>query len=44
MGIIFFDGPGQGAFLNCLGETYRSRSLGLPRVKCDALGNTVPAE
>ena len=28
MGIIFFDGPGQGAFLNCLGETYRSRFPG----------------
>ena len=44
MGIIFFDGPSQGSSLNCLGETYRARSLGLPKVKCDASGNTVAAE
>ena len=42
MGIIFFDGPNQGASLNCLGELYRSRSLGLPKVECDANGNTIP--
>ena len=42
MGIIFFDGPGKGSSLNCLGETYRARALGLPKVKCDASGNTVP--
>ncbi len=41
MGIIFFDGPQEGASLNCLGEVYRARSLGLPRVDCDADGNVV---
>ena len=41
MGIIFFDGPQQGASLNCLGEVYRVRSLGLPRVECDTDGNVV---
>ena len=41
MGIIFFDGPSEGASLNCLGEVYRARSLGLERVRCDAQGNTV---
>ena len=43
MGIIFFDGPEVGASLNCLGEAYRARALGLSPVKCDAAGNTVPA-
>ena len=41
MGIIFFDGPQRGATLNCLGDTYRSRSLVSLRLKCDASGNTV---
>ena len=41
MGIIFFDGPNQGDPINCLGEVYRARSLGLPHVACDANGNTV---
>ena len=36
MGTIFFDGPGQDASLNCLGETYRAMSLSLPRASCDA--------
>ena len=44
MGIVFFEGPDVGASLNCLGEIYRSRSLGLPHVKCDANGNSVPAD
>ena len=43
MGISFFDVPGVGATLNCLGETYRHRALGLNPVKCDATGATVPA-
>ena len=42
MGIIFFDGPNQGASLNCLGEIYRARSLGLPRLQCSAAGETIP--
>jgi hypothetical protein len=41
MGITFFDGPEDGAALNCLGETYRARALGEPRVSCDREGNTV---
>ena len=41
MGIIFFEGPDQGAGLNCLGEVYRARALGLPRLACDSLGNVV---
>ena len=46
MGIIFFDGPDQGASLNCLGETYRSWSMQVPgtpppEVECDPDGNTV---
>ena len=42
MGISLFDGPDIGANLTCLGEIYRARSLGEPRVKCDKVGNTVP--
>ena len=42
MGITLFDGPNIGASLNCLGETYRHRALGLDPVKCDANGNMVP--
>lgn len=42
MGITFFDGDGEGAALNCLGEVYRARATGAPRVACDADGNTVP--
>ena len=41
LGIIYFDGPGQGAARTCLGDLLRARSLGEPRVKCDALGNTI---
>ena len=44
MGISFLDGPDVGATLNCLGETYRHRALGLSPVKCDATGATVPAD
>ncbi len=43
MGIIFFDGPLQGASINCLGEVYRARSLNNPNLACDASGNTVAA-
>ena len=39
MGVIFFDGPGQGAPLTCLGQVYRARSLGLPELTCDAEGS-----
>lgn len=42
MGIVFFDGPEQGAGLTCLGSVYRARSLNDPRVRCDASGNAVP--
>ena len=42
MGIIFFDDPGQGAPLNCLGLLYRARAQGEPRVKCDINGNSIP--
>jgi len=41
MGITFFDGAEDGSALNCLGETYRARALGEPRVACDRDGNTV---
>jgi hypothetical protein len=44
MGIIFFDGPNQGASLNCLGEIYRARSLGGNRLRCDAGGATITDE
>ena len=44
MGMIFFDGPNNGASLNCLGEIYRARSLGEGRWKCDAEGNKVPEQ
>ena len=43
MGIYFFDGPSQGSPLNCLGEVYRARSLGLPKLECDANGSAVLA-
>ena len=42
MGIIFFDEPEVGAPLNCLGQLYRARALGLSPVSCDAEGNAVP--
>ena len=42
MGVILFDGPQQGASLNCLGEVYRARSLALPRLACDPDGNAIP--
>ena len=41
MGPVFFDGPGQGASLNCLGEVYRARALGLPRLDCDTDGSLI---
>jgi PGF-pre-PGF domain-containing protein len=46
MGISLFSDPDAGAFPapNCLGETYRTRSLGLVRLKCNAAGDTVSAE
>jgi hypothetical protein len=43
MGIIFFDGPLQGASITCLGEVYRARSLNAGSLACDADGNTVAA-
>mgnify|MGYP002849272447 CR=1 FL=1 len=43
MGITFFDSKDVGASLNCLGEIFRTRSLGLPPVKCDGNGVTVSA-
>jgi len=43
MGIIFFDGPLEGASINCLGEVYRARSLNTGSFACDAAGNTVAA-
>ena len=42
MGIIFFDGPSEGASLNCLGQVYRARVLGLSPISCDSEGNVVP--
>ncbi|MCI0439955.1 MAG: glycosyl hydrolase [Chloroflexi bacterium] len=42
MGIIFFEGPQAGASLNCLGQIYRNRATGGPRLVCDASGNAVP--
>jgi hypothetical protein len=42
MGIFFFDGPQYGAKLNCLGKSYRARSLGKSLVKCDIEGNSIP--
>jgi hypothetical protein len=44
MGISFFDDREVGAQPNCLGETYRTRSLELSRMKCDAVGNIVPVD
>ena len=44
MGIIFFDGPGQDAQLNCLGEVYRARALGWPRLTCSFEGDVVRVE
>ena len=43
MGIIFFDGPEQGAPLTCLGEAYRARSLGSQRMACTRDGEAIPA-
>ena len=43
MGVSFFDDREFGSEPNCLGETYRTRSLGLSPLKCDAVGNIVPA-
>jgi hypothetical protein len=43
MGIIFFDGPDEDAQLNCLGELYRARSLGLPTIACNAEGTSIPS-
>ena len=42
MGIIFFDGPDEGASLNCLGRVYRARALGQQPLSCDVDGNVVP--
>lgn len=42
MGISFYDGPGVGASLTCLGDVYRARALGGSPVQCDASGNTIP--
>ncbi len=42
MGIIFLNGSEPDAALNCLGEIYRARSLGQPRLVCNASGNSVP--
>lgn len=45
MGISLLDDPAIDTAPNCLGETYRSRSLQLAqKLKCDAEGNTVFAE
>ena len=44
MGIIFFDDEGSSASRNCLGDAYRARSLGLPRLGCDSAGNTVAVQ
>ncbi len=41
MGIILFDSPEEGAGLNCLGDLYRARSLGLAKRTCDRAGNVV---
>lgn len=41
MGITLFDSKAQGANLNCLGELYRARSLGLAKRTCDRDGNVV---
>ena len=45
MGISLFSDPDAGALPapNCLGETYRTRSLGMTPMMCDASGNTVLA-
>ena len=42
MGISFYDGPGVGANLTCLGDVYRARALSESPVQCDANGNTIP--
>jgi hypothetical protein len=45
MGISLLDDPTMGTGPNCLGETYRTRSLpATPNLKCDAVGNIVSAE
>ncbi len=44
MGISFLDDPSMGTTLNCLGETYRTRSLGLVPLMCDATCNTIKAD
>ena len=41
MGISLFADPDVGTAPNCLGETYRRRSLNLPPVTCDADGKPV---
>lgn len=46
MGIVLFDGPEQGAALNCLGEAYRAQALQYlpeppPRLACNEFGSTV---
>jgi len=42
MGIIFFDGPNDGANVNCLGQVYKARAMGLPPISCDSNGNVIP--
>ena len=49
MGISFLDDPAMGTGPNCLGETYRTRSLSNSEsppalLKCDADGTTMPAD
>lgn len=45
MGISLLSDSAMGTAPNCLGETYRTRSLDLAqKLKCDADGNTVSAE
>ena len=42
MGIILFDGPEQGAGLNCLGKIYRAYSLGDAPLRCNSAGDVMP--
>ena len=42
MGITLFSGPEIGSSINCLGNQYKSKALGLSEVVCGVGGATIP--
>jgi hypothetical protein len=44
MGVIFFDGPTSVSQLNCLGQIYKARAVGAPKLACDTLGASISGD